>query len=344
MRKYWIAVLLVLVALGGFILYGLRRERDYPNHKQRAHLSTRRLTDAAGKIFRPTNAYPQIDARSLSKQQVADEVTRRHAQDRQWEWKVPIRFYGKVVDEQLRPVPNAKVQFLWTDISPRGTSRAETTSDAQGLFSLTGTHGKRLEVRVSKDGYYTPTQANEMSYEFANPYEKIFYTPSPNAPVIFQLRKKEGTKDLIAKSISTSIPFGENRSARIDLFTGRESPDGHLVLNVSKPPPHQPRFPYDWSISISVPGGGLIEHADEFPFKAPETGYQPTLEYSFHVQNGMEGVAFAKKFYFVLNQSHTYGRVSIRTDGDRHSVFIDYALNPSGSRNLEQSGSGSSTE
>ena len=38
---------------------------------------------------------------------------------------------------RLQPVPNAKVHFLWNDISPRGTSQADAISDTQGLFSLT---------------------------------------------------------------------------------------------------------------------------------------------------------------------------------------------------------------
>ena len=190
------------------------------------------------------------------------------------------------------------MRFQWTDISPRGTSQGETTSDAQGLFSLTDKRGKRLQVRVSKQGYYTSIESNEISYEFANPYETIFYTPNPNAPVVFHLRKKAGTENLIAKSIRPSIPFGEHNSTRIDLFSGRESSNGQLIFNVSKPQPHQPRFPYDWSIAISIPSGGIVEHADEFPFEAPEAGYQPTLEYSFHAESGMKGVAFEKRVLF----------------------------------------------
>ena len=31
-----------------------------------------------------------------------------------------------------------------------------------------------------------------------------------------------------------------------------------------------------------------------------------------------------------------YGRLNLRTDGNSRYVFIDYVLNPSGSRNLEE--------
>jgi hypothetical protein len=42
-----------------------------------------------------------------------------------------------------------------------------------------------------------------------------------------------------------------------------------------------------------------------------------------------------RQFYFYFGQPRRYGRLHLRTDGDRPYVFIDYWLNPSGSRNLE---------
>jgi hypothetical protein len=271
----------------------------------------------------------------LSKEGIAEEVRRRDAEDPKWEWKTPIRFYGRVIDENQRSVADATVHFQWNDLSPRGTSDSQSTSDAQGLFSLADVNGKGVSVRVSKEGYYTSIETNRISYEFANPYEESYYLPNPDEPVTFRLRRKGDAQQLVAKTTKTMIPYGDGNSARIDLFSGSESSVGQLVLTVSKPDRRGIHFPYDWRISIAILNGGLREHAEEFAFEAPADGYQPSIDYSSHAENGTKGVALEKKLYFAFDQPKRYGRLSLRTDGNSRYVFIDYVLNPSGSRNLE---------
>jgi hypothetical protein len=74
--------------------------------------------------------------------------------DPKFEWKMPINFYGKVLDQANQPVHGASVRFQWTDMSAAGTTEKFTTTDAQGMFSLTGEKGKNLGVYVSKSGYH----------------------------------------------------------------------------------------------------------------------------------------------------------------------------------------------
>src|SRR5207249_361195 len=83
-----------------------------------------------------------IAVESLSQAEIGAEVTRRDRSDPRWEWKVPIQFYGKVVDENLSPVRDAKVHFQWTDLS-HGTSESDSVSDGQGNFSLAEVQGER---------------------------------------------------------------------------------------------------------------------------------------------------------------------------------------------------------
>ena len=52
------------------------------------------------------------------------------------EWRFPINFWGKVVDENDRPIEGALVDFYWNDLSRAGTSRVKALSDANGFFSL----------------------------------------------------------------------------------------------------------------------------------------------------------------------------------------------------------------
>src|SRR4051812_42208675 len=76
---------------------------------------------------------PQIDASRLTPDEIRTEVKRREALDKTWEWKVPIKFLGKVVDENEQPVSKAEIKFQWTNLSPKGTANAETTSDDRGF-------------------------------------------------------------------------------------------------------------------------------------------------------------------------------------------------------------------
>ncbi len=85
------------------------------------------------------------------------------------EWRAPIEFYGKVVDENEMPVAEAKIQFSANDLSMEGTSYYQAISDSEGLFSIAGIKGKLLVVRITKEGYYTSKRDN-ISFEYGDPY------------------------------------------------------------------------------------------------------------------------------------------------------------------------------
>jgi hypothetical protein len=280
--------------------------------------------------------YPQIDQRSLSKEEVAAEVRRRDAQDSKWEWKVPIRFVGRVVDETLSPVADAKIHFQWTDLSTHGTSEADETSDGGGLFSLDNVQGKRLLVRVRKSGYYSSDDQNRLSFEFANPFEEVYYQPSQDNPVLFHLRKKGEGAQLVKKSVEVVLQ-GEPSSASIDLTTGKVSSSGQLRIEGWKPWPPRPMLPhYDWKVVFSIPNGGFLDAPAEFAFEAPESGYKENFEVSMSANAGDAWKVSAEGTrYFTFGEPKKYGRLNFRTNGNSRYVFIDYVLNPSGSRNLE---------
>ncbi len=121
-------------------------------------------------------------------QAVRDYVANKMA-DPEYDWKQPINFYGKAVDENQQAVEGASVDFKWTDLSADGTSENHATSDKSGFFSMVNRKGKCLSVTVSKAGYYSSGDARKASFEYANPAEGLF-TPDVNTPVLFHLRKK----------------------------------------------------------------------------------------------------------------------------------------------------------
>src|SRR5207248_8222278 len=213
---------------------------------------------------------------TTSETEIQAEVARRDRADSRWEWKTPISFYGMVVDETLSPISDASVHFEWTDLSPRGTSEANTFSDSQGLFSLGGVKGKRLLVRVAKEGYYSSDSRNRQSFEFANPFEEIYYRPDNTSPILFHLRKKGAGTQLIKKSVEVVLP-GDGSGASIDLATGKLSQSGQMEIKAWKPWPPRPMVPhYDWKVALTINGGGgFVEAPQEFAFEAPEAAYNP---------------------------------------------------------------------
>jgi len=91
---------------------------------------------------------------------------------------MPINFYGKVVDQNGQPVSGASVEFGWTDISKDGSSQSKTSSDGEGKFNLENQKGRVLMVTVSKPGYYTAKQQNQVGFDYAGFWEKTYYQPN----------------------------------------------------------------------------------------------------------------------------------------------------------------------
>ncbi len=293
----------------------------------------------------PHNEYPAPSLKTQSREAAISAYIENIRRDPQYEWKIPIRFYGKVIDQYGYPVAGAFVQLQWTNLKGvEGVGTAKTTTDASGLFSLEGAKGKTLSAKITKEGYYDVSRReNQMSFEYANPAESIFYEPDISAPAIFRMQKKGIPEPLIVKHLELKLG-GQGATATVDLATGGVSPSGgQLEVTVWKPTITTVQintgkvFPYDWRIQVKVSGGGLVEHKDAFAFEAPESGYISEFNAILHATNGMSpDVTVEKQFYFCFGQPRRFGRMHLRTDGDRPRVAIDYWLNPKPeSRNLE---------
>ena len=80
-----------------------------------------------------------------------------------------------------------------------------------------------------------------------------------------------------------------------------------------------------------------MEAPTEFAFEAPEAVYSQPFEVNMRASaRDAWRVSAEKTLYFAFGQPRKYGRLHFRTDGASRYVFIDYVLNPSGSRNLEE--------
>ncbi|MGO8766906.1 MAG: hypothetical protein ACLQSR_17450 [Limisphaerales bacterium] len=89
--------------------------------------------------------------------------------------------------------------------------------------------------------------------------------------------------------------------------------------------------PFDWKLQLTVRGsGGLIPTGEEFPFEAPQTGYQPSIVINMPATN-QDWIGELRTKYYVQLPNGDYGRFDLYLL-PRNGVFI---INPTGSQNLE---------
>jgi hypothetical protein len=250
-------------------------------------------------------------------------------------WQQPIEFYGKVADENSKPVPGATISFRWVEAPQKTGNRNLTTqSDAEGLFSLHGAKGPDLIVLVTKDGYYSSREHSGFKYGL---FSVSNFTPNASSPVIFHLRKQGNGAQLITSdtglrpSLAVRVPR-DGTVVRVDLQGKQARTNGQLEISQIKPAWQEAT---EWSFRVSIPDGGLIENDQEFQFEAPETNYEPSLEFRFSKSTTNWVTQVTKQFYIAFGQPRKYGWVRIKSDLSQETVFLTYAYNPSGSRDLE---------
>jgi hypothetical protein len=249
-------------------------------------------------------------------------------EDPNWQYKLPISFYGRVVDDENVSIAGADVEFVWTDLSNEGTSKKTTQSDMNGMFSLTGATGKGLSVYVSKSGYKRWISKNRTSFEYsplAN--SDKHYIPDSMNPVVFVMRKNREAETLEAReNMEAQLQPGENK-----LFTIGPNGASILVERLS----NEDTNSRTWNAQVSMPNGGLQLATDEFPYEAPLDGYESSLV----VSNGIPkppNWPWGWGAMLYVKTAQGYGRVKVHYTPNMPYVYVDSWFNPNAnSRNLE---------
>jgi len=260
------------------------------------------------------------------------ELRQRAIEQANSEWRAPIDFYGKVVDDNNNPVPESTVHFAWNNLS--GSRSRQATSDSEGLFFLKGGEGKHLAVQVSKEGYYASNR-DETSFFYAG--NDVNFVPNQADPILFHLRKKRSGEPLIRVSDRIQVPLTGD-AVGLDLFTGKAVPPEQgtlLVRCLSDVQNKNASKRYDWELVIIARDGGVLETPDEFPFLAPETGYQSQYEIQMlaSTENGWQ--SSVEKNIFIRLADGKFARIAFLFLPHNGVFRFDCFANPSGSRNLE---------
>lgn len=155
--------------------------------------------------------------------------------------------------------------------------------------------------------------------------------------MVFSLRKKGTGAELITseKGMRPNVAVRAPRDrvpVKVDFFEKQASPNGQLEIRQHKPPLREAT---EWSFRLNIPDGGFVENSDEFQFEAPESGYKATVEYHFTKGETNWTTQVNKQFYIAFGQPRKYGWLRIESNLGQETVILTYAINPSGSRNLE---------
>ena len=240
-RLFGIIIILIVVAAGLTILFWSMRPR----------VSTATNESAEPESYKSPK--PQVDQSNtlVSSSPTADHTRESHLQhadgvyepgdlrwtwwnemrkkDPEFEWKMPINFYGKVVDENDQPVVGAIITLRWTDLSPDGSSSEDILSDSSGRFSLTGKQGKRLVIdNIEKDGYHLSKTQNDFSYVYAAFFEDIFHEAEPDKPVMFRMIRRGIIEPLIYRD--TLYLLKPDGTAHYLDFTNRSEEGRRTIL------------------------------------------------------------------------------------------------------------------
>lgn len=257
--------------------------------------------------------------------------------DPDFQWKMPIEFYGKVVDQFGEPVANATVVFGWTTvIGPIPDPGQRVLSGSDGRFELKGVQGKRLSIDILKEGY-DRTHNSFGSFEYAAFFNDNFYVPDPNNPVIFHLHKTLEAEPLYVFSPYGYITQG-GEPLILNVEKGKVTTQGDLAFSVTLGAETN-RNGSDFIVTMQgLNGTGFVFSNEEFLSKAPESGYQNTFTITHKINVPNYKPEQVLRFY-VRTGTGKYASVGVKIKlwGDFSKADFEAGIhfNPSGSRNLE---------
>lgn len=256
---------------------------------------------------------------------------------------VPIKFWGKVVESDGKPISGAKIEIgvqqvyspFFGAVSESGKIRTMETG-ADGLFSMSGESGLSLNIRsVTKSGYRLSKRAKTSFAYAGSPYLHI---PRQEAPIVFVMLREGAQEQLVHKLSNMYVPC-DGTPVAFNLFTGKAETAGQFRTSFRRVPEHITLGqPFSWSATFEVMGGAIMEMPDDAAYIAPESGWTQKVVIEKAAQDAKWQSGFNRTVY-VRTADGKYGRVSISFNGDFEPpptvCTLEVFMNPSGSRNLE---------
>jgi hypothetical protein len=284
------------------------------------------------RLFKSTN-YPPQTAEEKAMWEWWDAMEKA---DESWQWKTPIDFYGKVIDQFGQPVVNAEVELNWTTVvGPIPDPKKSIFTGPDGKFEITGIQGKVLLVDILKEGY-NRTDNSQGNFEYAAFYQDDFHVPDPNNPVLFHLRKILDAEPMYLFKTHNDLSPG-SPPLTLDVASGKVKMPGDFAFLVQIGEKSNENW-FDYSVSVeALNGAGFIVTTEENPNRAPDNGYQKTFAIQQKTTDTNYSPNLSFRFYAKTREGK-YGVVYVDMTVPRRGLINFYTAvryNPSGSKNLE---------
>lgn len=253
--------------------------------------------------------------------------------DPDFQWKTPIDFYGRVVNQHGQSVADAKVSMIWSAIGK--TPELKSFTDNEGRFQITGIQGKGISVIISAPGYKGGAASNQ-SFEYSEFWQPHFHVPDKNNPVLFRLWKFEDAEPMYFWNKLKKLTV-DGQKVWFDTKSGKFGASGDVAFSTKRGATYAPRQ-FDWSLLIeAAPGGGVALSKEELMFEAPEGGYEPSWTQDIGGKDASYTISKGVNFYLKTPDGKyaaikaEIGHMTI-PEGE---VNLSAYVNPSGSRNLQ---------
>ena len=257
-------------------------------------------------------------------------------------FNVPISFWGKVSDQDGRPLAGVKVRYSvrkmavpaagFPDYRPESY---DLTTGGNGEFTITGKSGDSLSIdAVSKEGYQ-PSSREQRTFAYAQ--APTIFAPDTQRPVVFTMVKAGDAVQLKRFTGRMGVPY-DGTVVAFDSMTGRRG-NGSLKISVLRGPSAGavPERNYPWTLTMRIEGGGMMPVEQGAIYEAPEAGYESQVTYE--MKTGVDWKSGVQREYYFKTAENLYGRfsvtLSLRNDEPDAFVSLSGAVNPSGARNLE---------
>ncbi|MBN2107870.1 MAG: carboxypeptidase regulatory-like domain-containing protein [Deltaproteobacteria bacterium] len=253
-----------------------------------------------------------------------------------------ILFYGKVIDQNGRPVAGAKITagrefFSTNSVRFIGVETVQAEADDDGNFVLTGLLVKRLYIRsIEKRCYEAPRTVYETSYSYDEGSKDPVFIPDPGKPVVFTLEKK-CDPGIVDSKKRRMLMRPSSEGFTVDLFKGFSEP--LIKIPKDEPAPDIQVFidqvPGEVSchMLVSAPGrnNGLAEKEGQ-PHSAPGSGYVPSFLYTIDKNREAKAVLYHKG-----RGGKVYSRLEISLAPASNGIMVTAELftNIAGSRNTD---------
>ncbi|MEI6676520.1 MAG: hypothetical protein WCO57_15225 [Verrucomicrobiota bacterium] len=254
--------------------------------------------------------------------------------DPNYELKVPIDFFGKVLDQHDKPVIRAEIEIRLNVADEKGHKNHSLVSQADGTFELTGIRGKLVFVDIySVEGYTCGEKGHRGSYNYAIPEELNFHVPDPNQPVIFRLWKYEKAEPIHFWQLAAGVKT-DGTAVWFDLDRGEVGGAGLGVSIVDEMPGNKNEERH--TIKVLAGSGCMLAATKDDPmFSAPEQMDQQEITVVHTAKNGYYNSGPGIFRFYYRSAQGKYAAVKAEVSSGSNGAKLVIFQNPSGSRNLE---------